>query len=247
MESVYNPLGALTRLLVPALFPAGCCRCGTELPAALGHCCDDCLAAILEPGYQVLPGDPGPRLKVVSLFPYEELGRELVGRVKFHGSRRLLARLANHLAREAGQFGVAGPGPVFCPVPSMPVRSRERGGNPASWLAGELARTLGGTQVQALRRVRQGKDQKTLDRAGRLVNLKQCFQAVERRCRPMAGLRPWIVDDVVTTGATLEYCALELLHAGVVPAGAIVLARTPLAGEWIGLPDLPGREPMLPD
>jgi ComF family protein len=225
--------GRILRQLLTALFPADCTVCGRRLPASLTTCCDTCLESLCEAGYQILPGDPGPRLKVISLFTYEKTGRRLVRAVKFHGQRRLLDRFAVPLARSAREFGVAGSGPLFCPVPSTPARMRERGGNPAEWLARALAHQLDGDVIPALRRIRRGRDQKSLDRADRLQNLKGQFRARVQVCHRLQGRALWIVDDVLTTGATLEHCALALLDAGCPPAGAIVLARTPLAGEWV--------------
>lgn len=221
------------------VFPAHCLACGQLLPYPLTTCCETCLPGLYEGGYQILSGDPGPRLKVISLFPYEHTGRALIRAIKFRGQRRLLARLAEPLARVARDFDLPCPGARFCPVPTTAARRRERGGNPSEWLARELALRTGGQMVEALERVRRGRDQKSLDRAGRLSNLDGHFRIQARRAPGLAGGQTWLVDDVVTTGATLEQCALALIRAGHPPAGAVVLARTPLEGEWVSAPDRP--------
>ena len=111
------------------------------------------------------------------------------------------------------------------PVPLSPERLRQRGYNQALL----LARALGHPQVHArmLLRVRDTEAQSHLARAERLRNLRGAFVPDPLRAAQLAGKRVLLVDDVMTTGATLHAAAAPLRDAGALQVCALVLARTP--------------------
>jgi ComF family protein len=134
---------------------------------------------------------------------------------------RLLA-LAHALARRAPST----PPDRVIPVPLHPARLRVRGFNPAGGLARALARERGlPCSPTALRRVRATRSQTGLGRASRARNLRGAFAATGP-----APPRVWLVDDVVTTGATLEAAARALRRAGARSVVALCAARTPQPG-----------------
>ena len=106
------------------------------------------------------------------------------------------------------------------PVPLHPSRRRQRGFNQAA----DLARHLGLPVVPALRRVRATATQTGLPAAQRHRNVRDAF-AVTRAARGLAGTVVVLVDDVSTTGATLEACARVLKEAGVREVRALTAAR----------------------
>jgi len=109
------------------------------------------------------------------------------------------------------------------PVPLHRRRLRARGFNPACGVARVLARERGLRLAPlALERVRDTPSQTLLDRRGRVGNVRGAFRAT----RPVPG-HVWLVDDVVTTGATLEAAARALRRAGARRIVALCLARTP--------------------
>ncbi len=113
---------------------------------------------------------------------------------------------------------------LVVPVPLHRVRLRERGFNPAALLARPLARAFRvGFDPLALVRVRNTPSQTGLDRRARRRNVAGAFQ-LRGRALPRC---VWLVDDVVTTGATLEAAAQELRRGGVRCVIAICAARTP--------------------
>lgn len=122
-----------------------------------------------------------------------------------------------------------GPRPGWVvPVPQHPAGLRRRGFNPAALLARPLARAHGlPFAPRALERLRDGPSQTGLDRRERRRNVAHAF-----RVRP--GLRVprriWLVDDVSTTGATLEEAARALRRAGARHVVGVCVARTPLGG-----------------
>ncbi|MEW5775095.1 MAG: ComF family protein [Thermodesulfobacteriota bacterium] len=158
--------------------------------------------------------------------PYEGLLGELVRDFKF--SRRLgLARLLGALALEAwDRAAPAGPAPdLAVPVPLHPRRLAERGYNQSLLLARGLARSRGLTlDPAALARTRDTEPQARLAGTARRENIRGAFAADPDR---VAGRGALLVDDVMTTGGTLEEASLALLRAGARSVDVLVLARTP--------------------
>ncbi len=110
------------------------------------------------------------------------------------------------------------------PVPLAPSRLAERGFNQAQRLALALARKK--TSEGLLLRVAATPDQHALGRAQRLANLQSAFAVAPLRSPELHGKRLVLVDDVMTTGATLHAAARALRHAGADHVSALVLARS---------------------
>ncbi len=144
----------------------------------------------------------------------------LVRRFKFEASPRagavLLALLEDALVAEVHAWPQA-----LVAVPLHPRRSRERGFDQAGWLARRLGRRLGVLCLDAERR-RDTPSQRGLDRRERRVNLRHAFR-VSERLPP----RVVVIDDVMTTGATLEALAQACRAAGAEEVEAWAVARTP--------------------
>ena len=161
-------------------------------------------------------------------FTYEGPARALVSACKF----RALRSLADEMARLAGPaFGAAcgatpaGPDAAASPaasaqtlvtwVPSHRERSLERGFNQAELLARGLARGARLGSAPVLRRTRHGARQSGLDRAARAVNVRDTFALREDTNGVLRKLkRVIVVDDVYTTGETLNRCAEVLAREG---------------------------------
>ena len=108
---------------------------------------------------------------------------------------------------------------IVVPVPLHRRRRRARGFNQAA----DLAQHLGLPVVEALRRRRATQSQTDLPAAKRHANVRGAFAI--RRGVDVAGLRIVLVDDVSTTGATLESCARVLREAGALDVSALTAAR----------------------
>lgn len=115
---------------------------------------------------------------------------------------------------------------IVVPVPLSTERMRERGFNQSALLAQQLAGAK--TQTSTLLRLHATETQSALPRAQRLRNLRGAFAVEPLHAAALRGQRVVLVDDVMTTGATLEAAAQPLRQAGVAHITAIVLARTGL-------------------
>jgi ComF family protein len=186
--------------------------------------------------------EPRPWERLLFHGPYQGLLRRLVLDYKFHGrlgALRLLRGLARETWLRAAAATQAGPQPpgapaspappalpdVVVPVPLHQRRLLHRGFNQSL----ELARGLGTllerpVPLAALTRVRHTVPQMTLDAARRRDNVRGAFAA---DATALAGRRVLLVDDVMTTGGTLEECARTLRRAGAAGVVVLVLARTP--------------------
>lgn len=142
-------------------------------------------------------------------------------RFKYQGWRRLAAPLAGLLAESLAVEGVAASWLVA--VPLHQSRYRERGFNQAELLARELRRDFALTSPRgSLHRIRPTPPQVGHDRRWRLQNVSGAF---EWRGQELGGRPILVVDDVATTGATLDACASALRAAGSGPVTGISVAR----------------------
>lgn len=117
---------------------------------------------------------------------------------------------------------------VVCPVPLHPARIRERGFNQAELLARVVCQTLGvPLDPSLLRRVRDTAPQVSLDRRQRAQNVRGAFNVPDRTA--VEGRRMMLIDDLTTTGATLEECGRVLRRAGAASIAALTLARAGLS------------------
>jgi ComF family protein len=202
-------------LIAALLAPPLCWSCGA--PASRRRAlCDGCRRGLV-----FLPREPVvlSGVRVWAPVAYEGPARDLVRALKFRG--------ALSLAREMSALVVASAPPDLLrgdlvPVPLHPVRLRRRGFNQAFVLAEALGRTTGMATSDCLRRRGPGAPQVGRTRGARLSGPTGSVEA--RDGVPPTAL---IVDDVVTTGATIAACAAALRQSGTTELAAIAFARTP--------------------
>ncbi|MBO6783951.1 MAG: ComF family protein [Alphaproteobacteria bacterium] len=161
-----------------------------------------------------------------AVFVYNDVSRDLVTGLKhrdrLHGAPafgRWLARAGRELLRDAD---------VIAPVPLHRFRLWRRRFNQSALLARELARESGGEAMflpDLLQRVRATPTQGGLNASERKRNVRGAFAVNPRHAVRLSGRRVLLVDDVYTTGATLEACTSALLRAGAAGVDALVLAR----------------------
>ena len=210
-------MAALARLLDP-IAPPACVGCGSHAGRS-EPLCARCRAAV-----RWLGGD-AVRVAGVEAWAavaYDGPARAIVAALKFRGAVRLARTIAAQIAATApgGWLDRA----VLVPVPLPRARRRRRGFNQAEEIAWALAERTGSGVSDCLERAAGGETQVGLGRAERARALDG---AIGVRPGALVPARAMLVDDVITTGATLGACAAALRAAGVMSVRATAYARTP--------------------
>lgn len=204
---------------------ARCGRCALRLPRGVpdGERCLECRRAAPAFARTFVWSDwgPGPL-------------REWVLAFKHGGRRDLAAPLASALVRTLDESPTAFD--VLVPVPLHPWRRWSRGYDQAYLLAAEVGRSLGLPTRRWLVRQRATPPQGGPGSASRAANVRDAFRAAWFSRRAIADARILLVDDVVTSGATVRECAQVLRAAGAARIAVLALAR---ASHRDGEPDAP--------
>ena len=235
--SFLKPLGKWGEGLLSLLFPPRCALCGgasdgldpicpdcaARLPRLEGPRCYICQEELKDPALDLCPtcGTRGRGFEIArALGPYDSGWGALVREFKFEKelaiARFLAARLAEYVRKE-GPFGKID---RITYVPMTRTDRRARGFNQARILARGLARRLGISVERLLVKVRQTPAQAALSAAERRNNLRGAFKVVRSGRGTVL-----IVDDILTTGATVEECARTLKTGGYARVYVLTVAR----------------------
>jgi len=204
-----------------------CPDCLADLPW-LGRACAGCALPLADPADDSgadhcadCRREPPPWRQAGALFRYEFPLDRLVAALKYHGRLALAATFASLMADQCPPGAMPD---LLLPVPLHPRRLRQRGYHQTALLATAMARRLGArADCHGLVRLRDTAMQKTLDSEARLANLRDVFAW---RGGSLAGRRVMLIDDVMTTGATLRALCPGLLAAGAASVDVMVVART---------------------
>jgi len=232
--------------LIDVLFPPACpvCRAETASPQSLCAACWAEVEFLSGPGCSAC-GRPIPGLEApeagfrcdtcqvhppawdlgAAVFAYEGAGRRLVLRLK-HGDRLDMLPMLGAWMLRAGRM-LADRADLVVPVPMHWTRRLRRRFNQSAELARALAHAAGNPGAHApdlLRRRRRTASQDGRDRAARAENVKGAIAAAPGAGTRIAGRRVLLVDDVLTTGATLNAAATACRDAGASGVDILVLA-----------------------
>ncbi len=191
-----------------------CPECAGRLPVIRGARCGKCGKPV--ESFETLCDDCRKTEHVytegIGIFRYDEAMRESMAQLKFKG-RREYGRTLGHLAGRAAALRIAKWKPdALVPVPMHPGKMKTRGYNQASEIAGGVSDVTGiKVREDLLLRVRETKAMKELSPAERRDNLRNAFRAGSGSA---SGMRILLVDDIYTTGATVDAASGVLLHAG---------------------------------
>lgn len=191
------------------LYGSSCSTCGVPLPDATSpeSICPVCLAS-------------PPQCRFIrAALAYDDVSKPLVLAMK-HGARKDGVRVFANWMIEAAPF--AKDADLIVPIPLHWTRLWARGYNQAGWLGQAIARQLGKPFAPlTLLRKRATPSQNGLSSAGRARNVEGAFTVTQ----DITGKRILLVDDVYTTGATINACAKALLRAGAATVDGVAMAR----------------------
>ena len=243
----FGKAGFLSRIFsLPAFFDSRCAACGdpVERNSLAGRLCPGCAKdlAPMQFGFCKLCGLPfaegsvglGPCQaclarkpvweEIYFIGPYQGLLRDLLLGLKFHSALSASSLLGEMMALRVIEKA-ARKYDMVVPVPLHVRRLRERGYNQSLELARPLAKVLGlPLETSLLARTRYGLPQRQLSRGERAKAVKGAF-LVEGQ---LNGGKVLLVDDVMTTGATVTECAKRLFDSGAGAVDVVLAARTPL-------------------
>jgi ComF family protein len=209
------------RPLLDAIAPPLCAGCGGAA-GRVEPLCAGCRRQLRWLGSEpVLMGDS---LWAWAPLAYEDPARGVVRALKFAGATRAAGAMAAQMVVGAPSGWLAGDR-VLVPVPLHPARARKRGYNQAALLASALARRTGLAANDCLARAGPRGTQVGRDRTQRLAGIAGTVSLEPDRGPPPT--HAILVDDVITTGATLAACARALLAGGAFSVVAVGYARTP--------------------
>jgi ComF family protein len=231
---VLPQLTKLKGIALDLLFPRWCVGCGREGD----FICASCLKSLPRINPPLCPRCGQPQLNAVlcpacvgweasidgirAPFKFDGAVRRAIHELKYNNVRAIAALLGKWL----GDYLEANPLPadVLVPVPLHRQRLRDRGYNQSRLLALELSRISGWPLVDncLVRELQTTPQARTTSVDQRRQNVADAFACRDRR---LAGRAVLVIDDVATTGATLDACARALKEAGADPVWGLVIAK----------------------
>jgi ComF family protein len=230
-----SPLRKLGRVALDLLFPRRCAVCGSfedflchqceeGLPQAAPPRCIVCWqphagSGVCQRCQQESPAFEGLR----SPYVFQGGARELVHALKYDHQTALATLMASLLSRYL-LYGIRLPADILIPVPLYPRRKRVRGYNQSALLARELGHRVG-LPVEERTLVRERNTPSQAERLSAKERRMNVAGAFAYRGQGLQGQRVLLIDDVATTGATLDACARVLRQAGAASVWALTFAR----------------------
>lgn len=217
--------GLCVACLSPDALDGLCTPCRNDLPANR-WCCRQCALPLPFSAGDAVCGEcvmsPPPFSRTLTPFRYQFPVDGMISRYKYNRQHRFARPLIASLSQHLKQANPVLPDALI-PVPAHPQRRRKRGFNQAQDIAEHVGRALGiPVAAGIVKRKHTTRSQRELNREQRLTNLQGAFDVCAQVPERIA-----IVDDVVTTGATVRALSSSLESAGARDIQIWALARTP--------------------
>ncbi len=203
-----------------------CPQCWRRIDGLKIPVCSGC-GRFIDFGWKCSDCKGGHDFPVFALGQYAGILREIIHEFKFHGFGRLAETLGERiLALHREKLLELAPEMVI-PVPLHSLRRKKRGFNQAAILADIIGKGLGlkaGSEI--LQKIRKTKDQMRLDFSERNENIKDAFVIDDKDVDSIKAKKILLVDDVMTTGATLREAAKAIRLKGGLPVAAVTVGYT---------------------
>lgn len=184
-----------------------CPRCWTNVSWVVDRTCGSCGMSSVQNPCCRCAHRPSSLRSVIAVAPFEGAAREAVHALKYEGKHAIAPMMGRLMARAVRDLDID----LVVATPLHAARRRQRGYDQSALLARTIRRELQlGSDVDTLRRVRRTRQQVSLGPKERRSNMLGAFKAT----RQLHGERVLLVDDVYTTGATMEAAATALLEGG---------------------------------
>lgn len=220
--------------ILHVVFPHVCDGCGSDLLNIESRLCIRCIASLPETNFEIHPNNPVEkdfwgRIPIVNAsahlyFTKESLVQHLMHQLKYKGNKELglqLGRLMGNALKSADRFNKID---ALIPLPLFPSKEKKRGYNQATVLCDGIAEILNIPVLNnVITRPQHTETQTKKGRIERWRNIEGKFQLVDPL--KIQSKHILLVDDVVTTGATLEACGNELLKADNVKLSIATLCK----------------------
>lgn len=233
-EGLYKKIEYLFSCLLEVFYPeiSSCSICRRVLKADNSlYLCSSCLSQLKFIGDMdrddVFNGAASNPLGIdpafdgwMSICLYEGIAREMVHRLKYNGNREIALSMAAMMERVLSESVSAYD--IIVPVPASDARMKKRGYNQAELIANELSNLVNIPVKKLLSKTRDTPSQVLYDAGSRWYNVKGSFSCNS----DLHGKSVLLVDDVITTGATMHYCAEEIKLRGAKYVLALSFAKS---------------------
>jgi ComF family protein len=227
-ESILNPL-------LDFIYPPVCISCNTPLPDGSQKICQDCWIAVpaLTKDHSLYQKTRAKLIAegcisdLISCYVFEREGpfQDIAHALKYQEYKSFGVELGKQIGGLIRDWNVETD--IIVPVPLHRVKYRERGFNQSEFIAKGISSIIGKPIIaDAVRRTRYTQTQTKLNLEERYKNMKNAFETLPGASKKFYGKTCLLVDDVITSGATTNSCAGEILAAG---SKSIIAASAALA------------------
>ena len=218
---------------ISLLFPRLCYACGNQLMRNENLICTECFVVIPRTNYHFIEDNPVAQLfwgrcliEKAAAFSYYNKGsriRKLIHNLKYNGIREIGYDLGRLYGLSLKTSGFINDIDIIIPVPLHPLKERIRGFNQSETISMGIADvTRLPVDIKSLARILVSVTQTKRSRYERWTNVEGIFQVIDSKS--IMGKHILLVDDVITTGSTIESCANELLRIEGVKVSVVALA-----------------------
>jgi ComF family protein len=214
----------LVKDFIGLFYPEVCLCCGEELGVKEEFVCTMCMYKLPKTNFHKTQNNPLAKvfwgrveLDSVAAYCHYQKGntvQELVHEIKYNGKKELGVYLGKHYGFDLKGFEVFNKVDALVYIPLHPKKLKKRGYNQSAYFAEGLSQSMGVPILHnAISRIKNTDTQTRKSRYERWENVEGIFKV--EMATELKGKHVLLVDDVITTGSTIEACAHELIKAGV--------------------------------